>query len=78
MHWTKCEGKKLFFKLMKDFKKNYYYSFRLVAYIQSASGAPALDLTSFPAAAKLQQLLNTPQAQLEQCAAAGSSSNNNN
>lgn len=34
---------------------------RLLAYIQSTTGAAPLDLGSFPAAAKLQQLLNTPQ-----------------
>lgn len=33
---------------------------RLLAYIQSTTGAAPLDLGSFPAAAKLQQLLNTP------------------
>jgi hypothetical protein len=43
-------------------------SFRLIAYIQSTTGAAPLDLASFPAAAKLQQLLNTPQNQLEQSA----------
>lgn len=46
---------------------------RLIAYIQSTTGAQPLDLASFPAAAKLQQLLNTPQSQLEQ--SANSSSN---
>lgn len=34
---------------------------RLLAYIQSTTGAAPLDLGSFPAAAKLQQLLSTPQ-----------------
>jgi class B basic helix-loop-helix protein 4/5 len=38
---------------------------RLIAYIQSSTGAAQIDLNTFPAAAKLQQLLNTPQAQLE-------------
>lgn len=38
---------------------------RLIAYIQSSTGAAQIDLSTFPAAAKLQQLLNTPQAQLE-------------
>lgn len=33
---------------------------RLLAYIQSTTGAAPLDLGSFPAAAKLQQLLQTP------------------
>lgn len=52
-----------------------FHLFRLIAYIQSTTGAAPLDLASFPAAAKLQQLLNTPQNQLEQ-SAANSSSNN--
>lgn len=33
---------------------------RLLAYVQSTTGATPLDMTSFPAAAKLQQLLNQP------------------
>lgn len=33
---------------------------RLLTYIQSTTGAAPLDLASFPAAAKLQQLLNAP------------------
>lgn len=33
---------------------------RLLTYIQSTTGAAPLDLGSFPAAAKLQQLLNQP------------------
>lgn len=33
---------------------------RLLAYIQSTTGAAPLDLGSFPAAAKLQQLLQAP------------------
>lgn len=33
---------------------------RLLTYIQSTTGAAPLDLGSFPAAAKLQQLLNAP------------------
>lgn len=37
---------------------------RLLAYIQSTTGAEPLDLGSFPAAAKLQQLLSTPQQDL--------------
>ncbi|CAG9799197.1 unnamed protein product [Chironomus riparius] len=49
---------------------------RLVAYIQSTSGTPPLDLTSFPAAAKLQQLLNVPQSQLEQMASSSNANNN--
>ena len=49
--------------------------FRLIAYIQSTTGAAPLDLASFPAAAKLQQLLNTPQNQLEQNAQNQMSSN---
>jgi len=35
-------------------------------------------LTSFPAAAKLQQLLNVPQSQLEQMASSSTANNNNN
>lgn len=50
--------------------------FRLIAYIQSTTGAAPLDLGSFPAAAKLQQLLNTPQSQLEQAVNANNNSNN--
>jgi class B basic helix-loop-helix protein 4/5 len=46
----------------------------LIAYIQSTTGQTPIDLASFPAAAKLQQLLNTPQSQLEQ-ATPGNSSN---
>lgn len=34
--------------------------FRLLAYIQSTTGAAPLDLGSFPAAVKLQQLLQGP------------------
>ncbi|CAO1360081.1 unnamed protein product [Diamesa hyperborea] len=49
---------------------------RLIAYIQSTTGAAPLDLGSFPAAAKLQQLLNTPQSQLEQAVNANNNSNN--
>lgn len=37
---------------------------RLLAYVQSTSGATPLDLASFPAAAKLQQLLNQPHEML--------------
>ncbi|XP_031619031.1 class E basic helix-loop-helix protein 22 [Contarinia nasturtii] len=37
---------------------------RLLTYIQSTTGAAPLDLASFPAAAKLQQLLNTPMQDL--------------
>lgn len=37
---------------------------RLLTYIQSTTGAAPLDLGSFPAAAKLQQLLSTPQQDL--------------
>ena len=37
---------------------------RLLAYIQSTTGAAPLDLGSFPAAAKLQQLLQTPHQDL--------------
>lgn len=37
---------------------------RLLTYIQSTTGAAPLDLASFPAAAKLQQLLNTPHQDL--------------
>lgn len=37
---------------------------RLLTYIQSTTGAAPLDLASFPAAAKLQQLLNTPNHEL--------------
>lgn len=33
---------------------------RLLAYVQSTTGATPLDMSSFPAAAKLQQLLNQP------------------
>lgn len=33
---------------------------RLLTYIQSTTGAAPLDLGSFPAATKLQQLLNAP------------------
>lgn len=33
---------------------------RLLAYVQTTTGATPLDLGSFPAAAKLQQLLNQP------------------
>jgi hypothetical protein len=40
--------------------------FRLIAYVQTTTGSAPLDLASFPAATKLQQLLNTPQSQLEQ------------
>lgn len=36
------------------------FIFRLLAYIQSTTGAAPLDLGSFPAAAKLQQLLAGP------------------
>ncbi|XP_055684769.1 class E basic helix-loop-helix protein 22 [Lutzomyia longipalpis] len=36
---------------------------RLLAYIQSTTGAAPLDLASFPAAAKLQQLLQNPPEQ---------------
>ncbi|KAG5679252.1 hypothetical protein PVAND_008832 [Polypedilum vanderplanki] len=50
---------------------------RLFAYVQTTSGAAPIDLASFPAAAKLQQLLNTPQAQLEQMQSSGNNSNNN-
>lgn len=51
---------------------------RLIAYIQSSTGAAQIDLTTFPAAAKLQQLLNTPQSQLEMATTANSSSNASN
>ncbi|KAL5279878.1 BHLHE22 family protein [Megaselia abdita] len=37
---------------------------RLLAYIQTTTGAAPLDLGSFPAAAKLQQLLSTPHQDL--------------
>lgn len=53
-----------------------YFYFRLVAYIQTTSGTPPLDLTSFPAAAKLQQLLNTPQSQIEQMSQMNSNNSN--
>lgn len=33
---------------------------RLLTYIQTTTGTPPLDLGSFPAATKLQQLLNAP------------------
>lgn len=49
---------------------------RLIAYIQSTTGAAPLDLASFPAAAKLQQLLNTPQSQLEANSTMNSNSSN--
>lgn len=56
---------------------NNIFHFRLIAYIQSTTGSAPLDLASFPAAAKLQQLLNTPQTQLEQNAVNNSNNNNN-
>lgn len=37
---------------------------RLLTYIQSTTGAAPLDLASFPAAAKLQALLNAPSHEL--------------
>lgn len=51
---------------------------RLIAYIQSSTGAAQIDLTTFPAAAKLQQLLNTPQSQLELATTTNSSSATSN
>jgi hypothetical protein len=53
------------------------FNSRLFAYVQTTSGAAPIDLASFPAAAKLQQLLNTPQAQLEQMHSMPSSSRDN-
>jgi hypothetical protein len=55
-----------------------FLNFRLVTYIQSSSGAPQLDLTSFPAAAQLKALLQQPINQLEQQAHAHTSSSNTN
>lgn len=62
--WCKCHGLSTF-----------PFHFRLIAYIQTTTGSAPLDLGSFPAAAKLQQLLNTPQTQLEQNAVNNSHNN---
>ena len=62
--------------MVKDHILDEFIIFRLIAYIQSTTGAAPLDLGSFPAAAKLQQLLNTPQSQLEQAVNANNNSNN--